>query len=310
MIGERLRANSAILATVVLWGAQVPILSALMTRWDPFFLSALRYTLSAVLFVAVLKLFQPGPFIPAGVATGRLWLLGGLGIAGFGTTYVLGVAYSNPITAAVVGSCSPIVAAVVAWIVTGTRPRPAIVPALALAIAGGILTTARWRTGSLSFELGGGEILIVLATGFWSWYSIMAQRWLAGHNQLRITGITVWPAAVVLTAIWLALALVGVSNAEVPPLTVNEAMLLAWATIGANALGTMLWNYSVRHLGVVVASFFVNLMPLVAIVTAMTFGIYPRAEQLLGCALVILGIVYAQLDSIRAERAARRGPVS
>ena len=310
MIGQRLRANSAVIATVTLWGAQVPILSALMTRWDPFFLSALRYTFSALLFVVVLKLFQPGPLIPAGVPIGRLWLLGGVGIGSFGTLYVLGVAYSNPITAAVVSSCSPIVAAVVAWMVAGTRPRAAILPSLGLAVAGGILATARWEPGRISFELGGGEILIVLATGFWSWYSIAAQRWLAGHNQLRITGMTVWPAAVVLTLVWLALAAAGISDAHIPPITADELALLAWATIGANALGTMLWNYSVRHLGVVVASFFVNLMPLVAIAAAMILGIYPRAEQLLGCALVILGIVYAQLDSVRAERAARASAVS
>ena len=110
------------------------------------------------------------------------------------------------------------------------------------------------------FALRGGEILIVGATACWAWYSLMAQRWLAGWSQLRITGMTIATGSVASVAIYLLAALAGLAplRPAVPRAALDMA-LFSWMTIGPVILGFFLWHYAVRKLGFVVASLFLNL---------------------------------------------------
>jgi drug/metabolite transporter (DMT)-like permease len=72
--------------------------------------------------------------------------------------------------------------------------------------------------------------------------------------------------------------------------------LFSWMTIGPVILGFFLWHYAVRKLGFVVASLFLNLTPVVAIlITALAFAVYPTPQQLVGGALVLVGVLQSQL---------------
>ena len=109
--------------------------------------------------------------------------------------------------------------------------------AVALAVLGGGL--AAWNPGSLDggFRLRGGEGLMLLATACWAWYSIAAQRWLRGLSQLRITGLTLAPGAIILTVIYLAFGMAGL--ADLPPAAPRDGVdlaLFAWIVVRAFAI--------------------------------------------------------------------------
>jgi len=168
-----------------------------------------------------------------------------------------------------------------------------------------VLATYQPSAAGPGFELHGGEALILLASACWSWYSMAAQRWLRGYSQLRITGLTMLPGAVAAAGIYLLAAALGA--ADLPPALPVRGLdlgLFAWMVAGPVVAGVFLWNYGVRMLGVVVASVFLNLAPVVAISITAALGTWPTAPQLVGGALVLGGVLAAQ----RRDRAASANP--
>jgi drug/metabolite transporter (DMT)-like permease len=68
-------------------------------------------------------------------------------------------------------------------------------------------------------------------------------------------------------------------------------------------LGVVLWNAGVRAVGVVTASLYINLTPIVTIaILVLVQGAQPTGQQLAGGALVLLGIVYSEWRILRARR--------
>ena len=300
-----LAATIGLLVVAFAWGSIIPAMNLLLPVWDPFFLSAIRYLLGAPIFLILLRVFEPGPLIPGGVPQWRLWTLGGVGVGVFAPLFTLGIAHSNPVMAAIVSAMGPITAAIVARAFFAMPLDRSILPALVLAVVGGGL--ALWDPAALDggFEIRGGEILMLLATGCWAWYSIAAQKWLHGLSQLRITGLTLAPGAVIITAIYLLLGAAGF--ADLPPAAprgIGDVAVLFWVVLMAVVLGVFLWHYGVRHVGVVVASLYMNLVPIVAVAITAVLGTPPTWNQVLGGLLVVLGVAYIQLRQARRRRRA------
>jgi len=64
-------------------------------------------------------------------------------------------------------------------------------------------------------------------------------------------------------------------------------------------VGVIAWNYGVNRAGIVVAMLFLNLTPIVAIAITALLGTHPRPLQIAGGALVIAGVLQAQLRRLR-----------
>src|SRR5262249_58901797 len=92
------------------------LLNFVLARWDPYFLSAVRYWIALPLLAAAIRLGEAGPVVPPGVNWRRIVLVGGLGFGGFGALYTIGVAYANPVTAAILSAAGPVIATLVAWL--------------------------------------------------------------------------------------------------------------------------------------------------------------------------------------------------
>ena len=298
-----LAANSGLLLTMLIWGAFIPVLNLVFDRWDPWSLAAIRYWIALPFLALVIWLRGNKPLLPPGMDWRRLAIIGGFGFGGFGGLYTLGVAYANPITAAIFSAAAPAVAMLVAWWGYGSRPAPGTGLALLLAFAGGLMAMVDWQRAGNPFDLQGGEIFLLLSSVCWTWYSIEAQRTLPGLSQLQITFLTMIPAAAVLTGAYLLAAFLGAAHLPMPEPTPLDWLLFFYMGIGVAGIGVMAWNFGVQRLGVVIASIYLNLIPVVAVSISIAFGTRPRLEQLLGGVLVLAGVVLAQLRSFAQKRA-------
>lgn len=159
-----LAATSGLLVVAFAWGSVIPVINLLLPVWDPFFLSAIRYLLGAPVFLVLLRLFEPGPLLPAGIRQWRLWVLGGIGVGLFAPAFTLGIAHAHPVVAAIVSAGSPITAAIVARVFFAIPLDRSVLPALALAVIGS--TLALWDPQALDGGLAirGGEFMMLLAT--------------------------------------------------------------------------------------------------------------------------------------------------
>ncbi len=307
--GAMLRANLGLLVTVFAWGSMIPCVGVMVPRWEPLFLTSSRYAVAGPVFLLILLLAEPHRGLGRAFGDWRVWLLGAIGVGLFGPLLIVGFAHTNPVTAAVLSAMAPAINAAVARI--GFRqalPRSTL-PAIALAVAGGVIATYNPAGDSGGaggpFAWRGGEALILGATACWAWYSLTAQRWLAGWTQLRIAGTTIATGSVVSVLAYVLVALVGaVPLRPTVPLSALDLGLFAWMTAGPVILCFFLWHNAVHKLGFVVASLFLNLTPVVAILlAAAVLGVYPTALQLVGGALVLVGVLQSQLRQAARSRA-------
>jgi drug/metabolite transporter (DMT)-like permease len=175
-----------------------------------------------------------------------------------------------------------------------------------LAVIGCSLATidlSRIGDGGSLFVIRGGEILILAASCCWTWYSITAQRWLKGWSQLRISASTIGGGVPMLLGVYIAASQIG--WAQMPPPPPPDAwhvLLLCWLTFASIVLCVLLWNYGVRQVGVVVATMYLNLVPIVALGILALTGSPPSLQQICGAALVILGILFSEVQQYRARR--------
>ncbi len=293
-----LAANLGLLLTMLIWGAFIPVLNLVFDRWDPWSLAAIRYWIALPLLALVLRAGKLGPMLPVGIDWRRVALVGGLGFGGFGGIFTIGVAHSNPITAAILSAAGPVIAALVtrfgyrAPLARGTRA------ALGLAFAGGVLAMVDWQAPGNPLVLEGGEILLLIATVCWCWYSIEAQRSLAGMSQVQITFLTMIPAVAVLTLAYLAAGLAGAAHLPMPRPTGTDLLAFLYMGGAVAALGVLMWNFGVQRLGLVIASIYLNLIPVVAVAISVAFGTPLRMEQLIGGILVLAGVALSQFGTM------------
>ena len=277
-----------------MWGSVIPVLSFLLQRWDPFLLTAFRNACAVPVIWLLLYLLERRQTLPVAVGSTRLLALGAA-LTAHGFLYTVGIAHSSVITAAVLSACTPLSAGLVAWLVFKTPPSRAERLAIVMAIVGGLVAVVDWTSGETPrLALRGGEILILISSLAWSWYSMASQRWLAGVSQLRITGLTLGAGASLMTIGYLTLWALGLAAAP-PAIDGTDAALLVFTVLGSVVGGLFLWNYGVSRVGVLVASMYANLMPVVAISVGMAMGSDARPGQLVGGVLVIAGVLQAQL---------------
>lgn len=293
-VAGRLGANLGLLATTAAWGTMIPVLNLLLPRWDAFFLAAARYGLALPFLLAALKLREPGRLLPAGVAPWRVLVLGAIGIGAFAPLFTFGVAHANPITAAILSASGPVIALFVAWLVDRAPVDRRLVPGIALVVIGGTIATVDFRAGGRLFDLRGGEPLMLLGSFCWTWSSLTAQRWLAGCSQLRIATLLLLPGVAVLFLVDLAAIPVGLAHWPPAMRGAFDGALFLWMGLVSVLAGLLLWNHGVRVLGVVVASFFLNLIPIAAVLITALLGTLPTGWQLAGGALVLGGVMQAQ----------------
>ena len=289
-----LLANLGMLLVVLLWGAQVPVASDLSQRWDPFFLAGMRYVGALPLFWLWLQLTKPQTAGSAPQLTLLRFITLGMSITGFAVCYMLGVARSNPITIAMIAATGPIIGALVSWALLGTRPKRGVWIGLLAVVPGALLVSLDFKSGGAKLQLSGGEPLMILALICWAVYSIQAQRWLAGRSQLHISAISVAATIPPISLVYLIAACADLTYGAWSTVSGADLFAFAYLVIGALMIAVTLWNNGVARLGLVIASMYLNMIPLVAVGIAMLYGIQPRDEQLLGGLLVIIGVVMAQ----------------
>lgn len=297
----RLGGNLLAFAGALLWSSAFPATDYLLRRgaWDPVLLVAGRLGGAALFLLALLLLLgRAGELrrLPLAEAV----LVGAVGVAAPVLLLVLGQSRSDQVTAAILGTTSPVFAVLLAWALDGERPGRRAAAGIALAVLGGSVASfagAGGAGGGRAVAWGGGEILVLAATGLWIWYARAALRRLGGPGgggDLAVAAAT--QAVGALTVLLLLPALLAAGLAR-PVATLSAPMLgaLAWMSTTAIGLSTFLWLAASRRLGVTVAAIHLNLAPFYVMVLALAAGGRVGLGQAVGGALVASGALLAQL---------------
>ena len=292
--------------TVIMWGTMVPFIAALLAVMDPWLLSLLRYGIALPFLAVMLWLMERRGLFAEAYNWKRMFLLGA-GMAGFSTFYALGILYSDPVTAAIVLTANPVVAAGLSRILYKAQLPKGFLLALALAVAGGVLVVQGSPRALAGHAIGfqGGEMLLILAVSCWTLYSMKVQEWCGSYSNLRTTAITSATATVWLALVWLVFVFLGDSHFEPEGLNAGPVSMLLWLSWGAAGIAIIMWHKGAAHIGVPTASLYLNLIPVVAVlVSAVLFDLRPNLYQMGGGGLVLLGVLSIQLRRLGSDKTA------
>ncbi len=273
------------------WGGMFLVSKGVLQHVDPFWFTLIRYSLSALVFVALLA--------PRGAAPWRKLHQQALplamrGVAGFGVFSVLlltGLAHSVPSHGAVIMATTPMTTQLLRWALDGVRPARATLLTSLLALAGvavvsGLLFGTAGSEGSTLF----GDVIALVGTLGWVWYTRGAARF-AELDVIEYTALTVlasWPLLLAGTVIATALGLAHVPSAE--------GLVLSWHALlyvglVSSAIAILAFNYGVRALGAVTATAFLNFVPVSALLMSVALGKPPTAHELVGTLMVIAALL-------------------
>jgi len=294
---ERVVANLGMLLMVLAWGAFFPLIERVMGSWDVYSVTLARQAIGALLLtVGVLAQRHPLPPLRH-MPWGRVMVLGGIGVALGSLLTSLGVMLSSGLASAIISTTNPVTSALTATLFYREPLGRQMIGGTVLSVIGGLISVLADRSaGGAHFE--GGEILIIIANVVWTWMSMAAQRWLRGYSQLQITALTIAAGALWLLLLLPVVALTGLValHADLDPVNLE---ILAFSGALPIAFANFCWHYGVSRIGILVAAMYNNLLPAVAVAVTVWLGGSFGWGQLVGAAVILIGVLGAQLMGLR-----------
>jgi drug/metabolite transporter (DMT)-like permease len=284
------------LIAVLSWGAMFPIAAEALPHVDPFNITAIRYALASLIFLTILLGVEGRSALSLDGKGIRLFALGSLGFAGFNLLAYVALLWSPPQDVAVIVPTLPLVTALVRWARGGGRPTGVMLAASLAALAGAALVVTKGDFTSLSG--GPGSLLTLLAVICWAIYTMEASTF-PHMSPLRYTALTA-PLGTITIVVATAVAdVLGWQTLPAP----RDVAAAWWELIFIVVLGAvaavLAWNTGARLLGPANTALFIVLVPVVAFAIRIAGGYHPVPAELVGAAVVIGALVFANLAGRR-----------
>jgi drug/metabolite transporter (DMT)-like permease len=280
------------LATI-LWAGNAIAGRVLVGSISPISLSAVRWGLAALMLLPFgWKIFKPGSALWQN--KGRFLVLGLLGVGSYNVLLYLALQTSTAINVTLIGASMPIWMLFIGAVFYKVRPTLLQMVGAVVSLVGVTVVLTRGKpTSLLSMEVVMGDLLIMLATILWAFYSWMISR--PGESTERQ-----WPWAEFLMAqvfigfMWTMLfegAEIATGHAFID-LNYWTGALIIFVAIGPSLIAYRCWGLGVNGAGPTVAAFFANLIPLfTALLSAAILGDPPQLFHGLAFALIVIGIL-------------------
>ena len=281
-----------LLTATALWAGNAIAGRLLVGSVSPITLSTARWGLAALLLLPFgWRVFKPGSALWHNKQ--RFLVLGLFGVGSYNVLLYLALQSSSAINVTLIGASMPIWMLLIGAIFYQTKPNllqllGAIVSLFGVAI---VLTRGDLST-LISMQMVIGDLLIVLATILWAFYSWMLSR--PGSSSERE-----WPwadfllAQVVIGLVWTGFFdgfEIATGHAYLD-LNLWTASLILFVAVGPSLIAYRCWGLGVSGAGPTVAAFFANFIPLfTAILSAAMLGEPPQLFHGVAFALIVAGI--------------------
>lgn len=296
------------LTAALAFGTMFPVAASALHHVDAFHLTAIRYGLATLAFLALLWAMEGRAAlrIPSSRHGLELWALGSAGFAGFNLLAYLGLGSSTPQHASVFVALMPVLTVFGLAAITRVRPRPAIIGFAVLALLGAALVVSGGDLASLATGgLNAGDALFFAGVSSFAAYTLGARRF-PDFSPLRYTALSAAGGTATILAVTEIATLTGAEHA--PTLADLGAIWwqLGYVIIIGAVIAVLAFNEGVRRLGAPNASLFGNLIPIVTLAIAVAQGYRPAGLELAGIAVTLVALAGANL----AGRQASVRPVS
>jgi drug/metabolite transporter (DMT)-like permease len=289
---------------VIIWGTNFSLIKTAARELDAQAFNAVRMAVASVAFLLVIAAARVWPMSRAGETpqgeapplfrsatplTGRDWLLlAGLGIVGhvlYQYFFIGGLSRTSVANSSLMLATTPVVIAVLSAALGHERISRTHWIGAAVSIAGLYLVVGR------GFALGGehaiGDMMMFGAVCCWAAYTLGARPLMSRHSPVAVTGLSMALGTVVYVAgVW-----PKVRAVDWPAVSGMTLGLLVYSALFALCLSYTIWYVAVRQIGSARTAAYSNLIPVVAMASAVLFlGEAMEVRKILGAAAVLVGV--------------------
>lgn len=305
--------DGLLLLMTIIWGTNFSIIKSTFDELDPQAFNAVRMTVASLAFLLVMGGARLRPRDPApGAAeptpsifrsptplTGRDWIrLAVLGIVGhvlYQFLFIGGLARTSVANSSLMLATTPVIIAVVSAALGHEKVGRMHWIGAAVSTAGIYLVVGR------GFAIGGerlaGDLMMFGAVACWAAYTLGARPLMAHHSPVAVTGLSMALGTVIyVAAVWPKVR--GVDWLQVSGFTLG---LLIYSALFALCVSYTIWYVAVRQIGSARTAAYSNLIPVVAMLSAVVVLNEPlELRKLLGAAAVLAGVALTRVGA-RAE---------
>ena len=281
-----------LLTATALWAGNAIAGRALVGSISPITLTTVRWSLAALILLPFgWRVFKPGS--PLWENKIRFLILGLFGVGSYNTLLYLALQTSSAINVTLIGASMPIWMLFIGSVFYQVKPKLLqMIGAVVSLIGVAVVLTRGDLSALLSMQMVVGDLLIMVATFLWAFYSWMLSR--PGTSTERQ-----WPwadflmAQILVGLLWTGLFdgfEIAAGHAYLD-LNLWTCSLILFVAIGPSLVAYRCWGLGVNGAGPTVAAFFANFIPLfTALLSAAILGEPPSLFHGVAFALIVAGI--------------------
>ena len=297
--------DALLLLMAIIWGTNYSIVKFAFQEVDPQAFNAARMVIASTAFLAIIGVLRfrhssspavaPGPGgvesifrTPARVTARDALELAGLGLVGhflYQYFFIGGLALTTVANSSLMLATTPVVIALISAPLGYERVGARHWAGAALSLLGIYIVVGR------GVDLGGqglkGDLMMVAAVICWAVYTLGSRRLISRHSPVGVTGMSMAAGTLVYVPVmWphvQAVAWDGISW--------RTWVSIVYSSIFALGVAYTIWYAAVRQIGSARTSVYSNVIPIVAMATAVIFLGEPlRLSNLLGATAVLVGV--------------------
>lgn len=290
----------------LIWGTNYSIIKRAFVEIDAQAFNAMRMVIASLVFLGISGMARvrarrtrqtsgaASIFSTPEPITRRDWLmLAGLGVIGHAAYqyfFIGGLSRTSVANSSLMLAATPVVIALISA-AFGSERISRLHWLGALLSMGGIYLVVGHGAPSGDSSLAG-DVMIFTAVWCWAIYTLGTRHLMTRHSPVGVTGFSMSIG----TIIYVPLAWRNIAATDWSALGEGTWMALIYSALFALCVAYTIWYTAVREIGSARTSVYSNLVPIVAMLTAVVFlGEAMTAARLAGAAAVLLGVALTRV---------------
>ena len=295
-----------LLLMTLIWGTNYSIVKRAFLQVDAQAFNAGRLLIASSVFLAIIAAARARArraplvsglssiFVTPAPITRRDWLvltlLGVVGHAGYQYFFIGGLARTSVANSSLMLAATPVVIALISAALGFERISRLHWFGAALSMAGIYLVVGYGAPGGDASLAG--DLMMFAAVCCWAVYTMGARQLMLRHSPVGVTGISM----AIGTAIYVPLMARNILATDWGGLSGSAWLALVYSALFALCVAYTIWYMAVREIGSARTSVYSNLVPIVAMLTAVVFlGEAVTAARLAGAGAVLLGVALTRV---------------
>jgi drug/metabolite transporter (DMT)-like permease len=284
-----------------IWGTNFSVVKPAFRELDPQAFNAVRMVIASLVFLGIMKIVPRWTtsdiFSTPAPITRRDWLaiaaLGVVGHAFYQYFFIGGLALTSVANSSLLLAATPVVIAILSAALGQDRIAPLHWVGAAMSLAGiYIIVTFAGGGVSIGSSTLRGDLMMFGGVTCWAIYTLGSRPLMERHSPVGVTGLSM----AIGSALYVPVMMPNVLAADWGNVSLRTWVALMYSALFALCVAYTIWYVAVREIGSARTSVYSNVVPIVAMLTAVVFlGERLGPARLLGAGLVLVGVALTRV---------------